>query len=98
MFTRFFVITNNAESLAVALINNPKIVGRRRAQMLFDLAASGDTKAERKLGRDALKLCARAANRHRVIFQGEVLHTDRVFNKASNLRLKFWAQNSNTPV
>lgn len=98
MFTRFFVITNNAESLAVALKNAPKIIGRRRAQMLFDLAAFGDTKAERKLGRDALKLCARAANRHRVVFQGEVLHADRVFNKASNLRLKFWAQNVNTPV
>ena len=96
--TRFFVLTNNAESLAHAVINNPKIVGRRRAAMLFDLAFNGNTKAERKLGRDALKSAAKAANRHRVIFRGEVMHTDRVFNKASNARLQNWAQNVNTPV
>ena len=98
MLSRFFVLTNNAESLAVNLINAPKIIGRRRASMLFDLAFNGNTKAERKLGRDALKACATAANRHRVIFKGEVMHSDRVFNKASNARLQNWAQNLNTTV
>jgi hypothetical protein len=98
MLSRLHVLTGNAESLAVNLINGPKIIGRRRASMLFNLAFNGDTKAQRKLGRDALKACATAANRHRVIFRGEVLHSDRVFNKASNARLEKWAQNLNTTV
>jgi len=98
MFTRFFVLTNNAESLAVSLIEAPKVIGRRRAQMLFDLAVFGDTKQDRYLGRYALKQCARAANRHRVILDDQTILTDRVFNKASTLRLKYWAQNVNTPV
>ena len=98
MLSRLHVLTGNAESLAHNLINAPKIIGRRRASMLFNLAFNGDTKAERKLGRDALKACATAANRHRVIFRGEVLHSDRVFNKASNARLEKWAQNLNTTV
>ena len=92
--TRFFVLTGNAEALAVSLIENPKIIGQRRAQMLFNLAAVDNN----KIGRIALQKCAKAANRHRVIFDGAIMHTDRVFSKASTLRLKFWAQNKNTPV
>lgn len=94
MFTRFFVITNNAESLAAALIKSPQIIGRRRAQMLFDLAVLSDNKAAKSSARLALKLCAKAANRHHV----DGLINDRVFNKASTHRLMFWAQNINTPV
>lgn len=88
--TRFFVLTGNSEALAVSLIKNPKVIGPKRAQMLFNLAAIDHN----KIGRDALKLCAKVANRHHV----DGLINDRVFNKASTMRLKFWAQNKNTPV
>ena len=88
--TRFFVLTGNSEALAVSLIKNPKVIGPKRAQMLFNLAAIDNN----KIGRDALKLCAKKANRHHV----DGLINDRVFNKASTMRLKFWAQNKNTPV
>ncbi len=88
--TRFFVLTGNSEALAVSLIKNPKVIGPKRAQMLFNLAAVDNN----KIGRDALKLCAKAANRHHV----DGLINDRVFNKASTKRLQFWAQNKNTPV
>ena len=88
--TRFFVLTGNSEALAVSLIKNPKVIGPKRAQMLFNLAAIDHN----KLGRDALKLCAKVANRHHV----DGLINDRVFNKASTKRLQFWAQNKNTPV
>jgi hypothetical protein len=92
--TRFFVLTGNSEGLANSLIKSPKIIGARRAQMLLDLATVSDN----KLGRIALQKCAQAANRHRVIFDGAVMHTDRVFSKASTKRLFNWAQNKNTPV
>ena len=88
--TRFFVLTGNAEALAAQLIKTPKVIGPKRAQMLFNLAAIDNN----KIGRDALKQCAKKANRHHV----DGLINDRVFNKASTLRLKFWAQNKNTPV
>jgi len=90
MFTRFFVLTGNAESLAKELIKNPKVIGAKRAQMLFNLAAVDNN----KIGREALKQCAKVANRHHL--NGK--YNDRVFSKASTLRLKFWAQNKNTPV
>lgn len=92
--TRFFCLTGNAEALAVCLIENPKIIGPKRAQMLFNLATADNN----KIGRTALQKCAQAANRHRVIFNGEVMHNNRVFSKASTKRLMFWAQNKNTPV
>lgn len=93
--TRLAVLFNNPTDLASILIKNPRKIGARRAQILFDLAVTGDHKETRKMGRDALKQCAKSCNRHLNV-EGKI--TDRVFNKASTLRLKFWAQDKNTPV
>jgi hypothetical protein len=99
--TRLALITGNPERLAAILISTPKVIGPRRAQALFDFATSLDpaTKQTRSMGRRALQQCAKAANRHRVAHNdGTITQTDRVFSKASTLRLKFWAQGKNTPV
>jgi hypothetical protein len=93
--TRLAVLFNNPVDLAALLIKNPRKIGPRRAHLLFDLAANGVTKGQRHVGRLALKQCAKSVGRH-VNFEGTI--TDRVFNKASNLRLKNWAQDKNTTV
>lgn len=93
--TRLAVLFNNPTDLAAILIKNPKKIGPRRATILFQLAAHSDQKHQRKLGRDALKQCAKVVGRH-VNFDGTI--TDRVFNKASNARLMNWAQDKNTSV
>ena len=93
--TRLAVLFNNPTDLASILVKNPKKIGPRRATILFHLAAHSNTKHERKLGRDALKQCAKVVGRH-VNFDGSI--SDRVFNKASNARLMNWAQDKNTNV
>lgn len=93
--TRLAVLFNNPVDLAAILIKNPRKIGPRRATILFDLATNGVTKGQRHVGRTALKLCAKSVGRH-VNIDGMI--TDRVFNKASNARLKNWAQDKNTLV
>jgi hypothetical protein len=93
--TRLAVLFNNPAQLAEILIAKPRKIGPRRATVLFQLAAHSDHKHARKLGRDALKQCAKSVGRH-VNFDGTI--SDRVFNKASNARLMNWAQDKNTMV
>lgn len=93
--TRLAVLFNNPVDLAAILITKPRKIGPRRAQLLFNLAAEGVTKGQRHVGRSALKQCAMFVGRHKNV---DGIITDRVFNKASNLRLKNWAQDRNTTV
>ena len=81
--------------LAERVIANPTVIGPNRAGALFNLAANGATSSRRTLGRRALQAAAKAAGRH-VAASSPI--NDRVFNKASNARLRNWAQNLNTPV
>lgn len=81
--------------IAERVISRPSIIGPNRAGALFNLAANGATSTRRSLGRRALQAAARAAGRHTTT---STLLNDRVFNKASNARLRNWAQNLNTPV
>jgi hypothetical protein len=81
--------------IAERVISRPTIIGPNRAGALFNLATNGATRTRRALGRRALQVAARAAGRH---VAASTLLNDRVFNKASNARLRNWAQNLNTPV
>jgi hypothetical protein len=81
--------------IAERVISRPTIIGPNRAGALFNLATNGATKSRRALGRRALQSASRAAGRH---VAASTLLNDRVFNKASNARLRNWAQNLNTPV
>jgi len=81
--------------IAERVISRPTVIGPNRAGALFKLATNGATKSRRALGRQALQSAARAAGRHVAPF---ATINDRVFNKASNARLRNWAQNLNTPV
>lgn len=81
--------------IAERVISRPTIIGPNRAGALFNLATNGATQSRRALGRRALQSAARAAGRH---LAPSTLLNDRVFNKASNARLRNWAQNLNTPV
>ena len=93
--TRTSIPTIVAVALAKRTIKEPVIVGRHRAQWLFDLATSeAAMPAERALGRKALQAAAKAAQRHQL--DGNL--KDRVFNKASNRRLRNWSQDRNSPV
>lgn len=93
--TRTSIPTVVAVAVARVTIRQPHVVGRHRAQWLFDLATSeAALPAERALGRKALQAAAKAAGRHQ--FDG--ILRDRVFNKASNRRLRNWSQDHNTPV
>lgn len=96
--TRTSIPTVVAVALAKVTIRQPIVVGRHRAQWLFDLATS-DTAlpAERKLGRQALQAAADAAGRS-AITVGDRTIGDRVYSKASNRRLRNWSQDRNTPV
>ena len=96
--TRTAVPTIIAVALAKRTIKEPTIVGRHRAQWLFDLATSEVAlPEERKLGRKALQAAADAAGRS-VITTGNRTIGDRVFSKASNRRLRNWSQDRNTAV
>ena len=81
-----------AIAVARATIKNPSPIGRHRAQWLCDLALSQDPQAG--LGRQALQAACKAAGRH----TGANLPADRVFNRASNRRLRNWSQDRNSPV
>ena len=81
--------------IAERVISRPTVIGPNRAGALFNLATNGATSSRRTLGRRALQAAAKAAGRH--IAPSSPIH-DRVFNKASNARLRNWAQNINTPV
>jgi hypothetical protein len=96
--TRTSIPTIVAVALAKRTIKEPTIVGRHRAQWLFDLATSEVAlPEERKLGRKALQAAADAAGRS-VITIGNSTIGNRVYSKASNRRLRNWSQDRNTPV
>lgn len=95
--TKLAVLFNNPSELATILIHNPRKIGAKRVAMLLE-ATKSDDKTLRHKARFALKMCAWANKRHNVIMNGETILKDRVFNKASNARLAFWAQDMNTPV
>jgi hypothetical protein len=96
--TRTSVPTIIAVALAKRTIKEPTIVGRHRAQWLFDLATSEVAlPSERKLGRQALQAAADAAGRSVITVNGQTIG-DRVYSKASNRRLRNWSQDRNTPV
>lgn len=91
--SRFQAFIGDAETLAIKLIQNPKVIGPHRATMLLNLAQTN------RNGRVALQACARQANRHfKVLPDGTTACRDRVFNKASTKRLANWAQNRNSMV
>jgi len=91
--TRFAAFIGDAETLAVRLIQSPKVIGPYRATMLLNLAQTN------KNGRVALQQCAREANRHfKILPDGSSAYHDRVFSKASTKRLANWAQNRNSSV
>jgi len=97
--TRTSIPTIVAVALAKRTIKEPTIVGRHRAQWLFDLATSETAlKAERQLGRQALQAAADAAGRSIITLADGSTIGDRVFSKASNRRLRNWSQDRNTPV
>jgi hypothetical protein len=96
--TRTSVPTIIAVALAKRTIKEPVVIGRHRAQWLFDLATSEVAlPTERKLGRQALQAAADAAGRS-AITVGDRTIGDRVYSKASNRRLRNWSQDRNTPV
>jgi hypothetical protein len=97
--TRTSIPTVVAVAVAKRTIRQAQVIGRHRAQWLFDLATS-DTAlpAERKLGSKALQADADAAGRSVVTLGDGRTIGDRVFSKASNLRLRNWSQDRNTPV
>lgn len=97
--TRTSIPTVVAVALAKRTIKEPVIVGRHRAQWLFDLATSETAlEAERKLGRQALQAAADAAGRSVITLADGRTVGDRVFSKASNRRLRQWSQDRNTAV
>jgi len=97
--TRTSIPTIVAVALAKRTIKEPTIVGRHRAQWLFDLATSEVAlPEERKLGRKALQAAADAAGRSILTLADGRTIGDRVFSKASNRRLRNWSQDRNTPV
>lgn len=92
--TRIAAILGQAEKLSTQLIKTPRVIGKRRASLLLAWAREGNP-----AGRTALQQCAKAAGRHQCLpFPGEPgTQRDRVFNKASTLRLSNWAQGRNSP-
>lgn len=97
--TRTSVPTVVAVALAKVTIRQPHIVGRHRAQWLFDLATSTTAlPEERKLGRKALQAAADAAGRSIVTLGDGRQVGNRVYGKASNRRLRNWSQDRNSPV
>jgi hypothetical protein len=97
--TRTSIPTAVAVAVAKVTIRHQAIVGRHRAQWLFDLATSEVAlPSERKLGRQALQAAADAAGRSSITLGDGRTIGDRVFSKASNLRLRNWSQDRNSPV
>ena len=68
------------------------------ANMLHILSVDKYTKEQKKSARKALQLSAKYHWRHMLVVEKETKYNDRVFSKASNKRLYFWAQNKNSPV
>ena len=88
-----------AVALAKITIRQPHIIGRHRAQWLFDLATSeAALKEERKLARKALQIAADAAGRSIITLADGRQIGNRVYSKASNRRLRNWSQDRNSPV
>lgn len=97
--TRTSIPTIVAVALARRTILDQSIVGRHRAQWLFDLATSEVAlPAERKLGRKALQAAADAAGRSVITLGDGRTIGDRVYSKASNRRLRQWSQDRNSKV
>lgn len=97
--TRTSIPTVVAVAVAKRTIAQPTIIGRHRAQWLFDLATSQTAlPTERKLARKALQIAADAAGRSVITLGDGRTIGDRVFSKASNLRLRNWSQDRNTAV
>ena len=87
-----------AVAVAKVTVARPHIIGRHRAQWLFDLATSETAlKEERKVARQALQAAADAAGRS-IITKGDKTIGNRVYSKASNRRLRNWSQDRNSPV
>jgi hypothetical protein len=88
-----------AVAIAKVTINRPGIIGRHRAQWLFDLATSDTAlQAERKLARKALQSAADSAGRNIATKANGDPITNRVYSKASNKRLVRWSQDRPSPV
>lgn len=66
--------------------------------MLFVLNSDKHTKDQKKQARLALQESAKFHMRHMLFANSEQKYNNRVFSKASNKRLYFWAQNKNSPV
>ena len=82
-----------AVALARVTIAKPHIIGRHRAQWLFDLATSQTADKEaRKLGRQALQKASEAAGRAIIVLPNNKKIENRVYSKASNKRLRNWSQ------
>jgi len=97
--TRTSIPTAVAVAVAKVTIRHGVIVGRHRAQWLFDLATSETAlKEERKLGRQALQAAADAAGRSVITLADGRTIGNRVYSKASNRRLVRWSQDRPSPV
>lgn len=66
--------------------------------LLYVLNSDKHTKDQKKQARLALQHSAKYHLRHWLIVHTDKKFTDRVFSKASNKRLFYWAQNQNSPV
>lgn len=88
-----------AIALAKVTVARPHVIGRHRAQWLFDLATSDTAlQAERKLARKALQAAADSAGRNIATKANGDPITNRVYSKASNKRLVRWSQDRPSPV
>lgn len=88
-----------AVALAKVTVARPHVIGRHRAQWLFDLATSETAlQAERKLARKALQAAADSAGRNIATKANGDPITNRVYSKASNRRLVRWSQDRPSPV
>lgn len=91
--TRFQAFLGDAEALAALLLKSPRVIGGHRATLLLNLAQTSP------LGRKALQACAKAAGRHAITHaDGSITQQDRVFSKASTVRLAQWAQDRNSKI
>lgn len=66
--------------------------------LLYVLNSDKHTKDQKKQARLALQHSAKYHLRHMLFANSKQQFTDRVFSKASNKRLYYWAQNKNSPV
>lgn len=97
--TRTSIPTVVAVAVAKITIRQPHIIGRHRAQWLFDLATNENAlEAERKLGRKALQAAADSAGRNISAKADGTPITNRVYSKASTRRLRQWSQDRPSAV